>query len=116
MNTKHLLFLFLFFSNSIFTNEDFEEYNEEFHELISRDAQDQANTTSVPMLANLDGEPSSIVNGVNVITGAFNSLHTDISIPGPEHLCLSRYYSSSTKLRGNLSNGWNFNHQGRLDI
>src|SRR5689334_18102564 len=42
----------------------------------------------------LDGEPSSFVNNVNVISGTFHHSGMDLVIPGQEALQLSHFYSS----------------------
>lgn len=40
------------------------------------------------MLTNLEGEPSGVIEGVNVITGEFTDSEIDLSLPGPEPLTL----------------------------
>jgi RHS repeat-associated protein len=110
--TRFIFLIFTLFS-TVFAAEDLQEL-EEHNLLLARGIQDHVD--SVPLLADLNCEPSSFVNGVNVITGAYNVMVTDVNIPGPESFCLSRHYSSSGSRHGDLCHGWNFNHQGELTI
>ncbi|MCP5508043.1 MAG: RHS repeat protein [Chlamydiales bacterium] len=61
-------------------------------------------------ITNLQGLPSSIVAGhVNVITGDLCFTRTDMVIPGPEPITLSRAYCSSDMNHGSLYRSWNMN-------
>ncbi|KAF3362707.1 Uncharacterized protein PHSC3_000694 [Chlamydiales bacterium STE3] len=66
-------------------------------------------------LADIDGEPSSIVAGcVNVITGDFVDMQQDLVIPGSTPLTIDRSYSSSDSSKGNLAFSWHFNLGGMI--
>ena len=69
----------------------------------------------VDPIANLNGEPSAIVNNaVNVITGHYNDSQIDLVIPGAEPLIIQRHYTSSYYDEGSLCHGWNINHFGEI--
>lgn len=62
-------------------------------------------------LASLEGDPKTIVyNSVNVITGDYINLETDISLPGVEPLTLQRFYCSANLATPNIIEAWPFNH------
>lgn len=68
-------------------------------------------------LANMHGEPSSIVNGcVNAITGDFNDHEVDFVLGGSDPLVLERSYCSMDQRLGSLFHGWNQNHYGFLQL
>lgn len=70
------------------------------------------------MLADLEKEPSSIVNhSVNVITGNFVDYQIDLIIPGAQALIISRSYCSSDHLFDDYLNlGWHLNHYGKIEL
>ncbi len=51
-------------------------------------------------------DPASDVRGVNVIHGCFTAKETDLVIPAPDPLILTRFYSSSDELRTTDFGGW----------
>lgn len=59
-------------------------------------------------LADLVGEPSTIVNGVNVITGDYIEHDCDLVTAGINPLALERSYYSTDDRKGSLRDGWNF--------
>lgn len=67
-------------------------------------------------LANLEGEPNSIVHRcVNAITGDYLESHTDLIMPGSRHpLTIERFYASSVDEGFNIDKGWMLNHSGFL--
>jgi hypothetical protein len=68
MYIKRFIFLIITLFSTVFAAEDLEELEE--HDLLfERGIQDHVD--SVPLLADLNCEPSSFVNGVNVITDAY---------------------------------------------
>lgn len=74
---------------------------------------DQLLSSEYNPLANLEGDPCSIVAGhVNVITGDFIDNEEDISMAGSEPLTMHRNYCSSDHRMGMLYHGWNHNHTG----
>ena len=59
----------------------------------------------------LSGEPSALVHQcVNVITGDYIDIATDLKLPGAEPLTLSRFYSSSDAHCQEPLRAWKFNH------
>src|ERR1700722_12214487 len=59
----------------------------------------------------LSGEPSAIVHQcVNVITGDYIDISTDLKLPGAETLSLARLYSSSDIHSYEPMQAWKFNH------
>jgi len=104
-NRFFVVFLFIFsFSLSGWAYDEIE---------ISK-AEDLLKSTQAP-LANLEGEPSATVhNCVNVLTGDFFDIQTDVVLPGPEPLVLERFYCSSDHRNGLLFNGWSHNLGGSL--
>lgn len=88
---RQLLFLFLFFTSTLFSEED--------------DIRSHFPSTS---LANSDGHPNSIVdNKVCAITGDFVDYQVDMTIDGPEPLHLTRF-NSDTNASGILGKAWDF--------
>jgi len=68
-------------------------------------------------LANLEGDPSTIVNGsVNVITGDYIDTDVDLILPGPEPLVLQRSYTSSDVKGGHFCAVWHSNFESFLDL
>jgi len=68
-------------------------------------------------LAHLEGEPSSIVNGVvNAITGVYSESTIDIHLPGAEPLVIERSYNHLDQTPKYLFYGWNINHSGEINI
>jgi hypothetical protein len=62
-------------------------------------------------LASLEGDPNTIIhNCVNVITGDFVDLETEIEIPGSDSLTLHRFYCSSNDSSETWYRAWRFNH------
>lgn len=76
-------------------------YSEEDLELIE----------GVSYLDVLGGEPSAVVaDCVNVFSGDFFDLETDVVVPGNEPLSLKRFYCSSQKEGSDPFRAWRFNH------
>lgn len=65
------------------------------------------NQESVDM-SNLETVPSSIVDGVSVISGAFNYTETDLVIEGAHPHVLQRTYCSQETTVGHVGIGWSF--------
>lgn len=73
-------------------------------------------TDRLPIEA-LKGDPSGFVNGsVNVISGQYHEMETDISVAGPIPLTYERNYVSSYWGLGGLCDGWNINHFGTVFV
>jgi len=73
-------------------------------------------TDRLPVEA-LKGNPSGFVNGsVNVISGQYYEMGTDISVAGPIPLTYERNYVSSYWGLGGLCDGWNINHFGSVFV
>ncbi len=61
-------------------------------------------------LSSLEGDPNSIIyNCVNVITGDYIDMETDIELPGVESMNLRRFYCSSNNSE-HWFRSWHFNH------
>ena len=59
----------------------------------------------------LSGEPRTMIHQcVNVITGEYIDMSTDLIVPGAEHLALSRFYSSQDQYCWEPLKAWKFNH------
>lgn len=83
---------------------------------ISVQSEEDTKLPDVP-LSVLKGEPSSFVNdSVNVITGEYQDVQTDVIIPGPIPLTFRRFYVSSYNGLGGLCHGWNINHFGQIEL
>src|SRR5438270_5154913 len=68
-------------------------------------------------LAGTAGMLSTIVNGsVCVVTGELVDSQTDLVIPGPTPLTLSRNYSSQDLSASYLFHAWHFSHPSALDL
>ena len=101
MIRKLLFFLIFIISNQLYSN-------------ITEEFERNASTSS---LADLEGEPSSIIHGhVSVITGAFIDTDVDLFMPGPEPLYVMRFYSSFSDKDRSLGHGWLLNHHGFIEI
>ena len=88
---KFILFFLVLFSNSLIADAEPE--------------------SDLPPLADIDCEPSLIVNRVvNVFSGAYCDSQVDLIIPGPRPLTLERSYSSNNDSPGTLFHSWNLNH------
>ena len=62
-----------------------------------------------------EGLPSSLVNGVSVISGDYTMAQTDLVLPGPESLVFQRHYSTHTP-GGQFGLGWGINHDEEVMI
>lgn len=62
-----------------------------------------------------EGLPSSIVNGVCVISGGYTAAQADIIVPGPESLVFQRHYSSDVP-GGQFGLGWGINHDEKIEV
>ncbi|MEM1282580.1 MAG: RHS repeat-associated core domain-containing protein [Chlamydiota bacterium] len=58
--------------------------------------------------------PTSISGSVNVITGEYTEVSTDISVPGPKPLTIERYFFGIESGNPNDGLAWHFNHPGIL--
>ncbi len=62
-------------------------------------------------LTSLEGDPNSLVyHSVNVITGDYVDMQTDVVLPGIEPLTLQRFYCSSDERNRTFFTAWSFNH------
>lgn len=74
-------------------------------------------SVSTTPIASLEGEPSAMVHdAVNVITGHYSEVQTDLVVPGAEPIRMERYYNSSNRLKGSLEYVWDFNHYGFIRV
>ena len=64
-------------------------------------------------IADLEEDPNAVVNGVNVITGDYTEVASDIIVGAIEHLAFQRSYYSSDRRKSRFGQ-WEFNHQGSL--
>lgn len=63
----------------------------------------------------LSGEPSSFVNqSVNVISGQYHDVQTDLITSGLDSISYQRFYVSSYHGLGGLCHGWNINNFGQV--
>lgn len=97
----------LVLTGSIFANDD------EVFEKGIQIGQVEPAGENAPPLTDLESEPSSIVaNCINVITGHYFEVETDVTLPSAQPLVIQRSYSSSDCSNGSMCVGWNFNHHG----
>lgn len=76
---------------------------------------DETTSRSIPYV-DLEGEPSSIVGSVNVISGRYADSSVDLIVPGAEPIILERFcasFSGNTK-KDLFRKGWVFNCLGTL--
>ena len=66
-------------------------------------------------LTHLEGEPSALIECVNVITGHYVEMEKDLTVIGPVPLVLERS-KDDTGSKGRLRGGWNHNWGGYLDL
>src|SRR5574338_1373162 len=81
--------------------------------LLSDEPQEAA---APPSLVNMTGMPSSVVGGVNVITGDFIEYDEEYLISGPDPYTIGHTYVSSSLKEGSLGDGWNFLHDHLLEV
>lgn len=63
----------------------------------------------------IHGIPSAIVNGcVNVISGEYQEVATDYTLPGAVPLNLQRYYCGGKCTKASFLNGWQLSHGAKL--
>lgn len=67
-------------------------------------------------IANFEAFPSASVNGVNVITGAFQDFQEDIVVPSAEPIAIQRAYCTMSESKGTLEHHWNLNHGGKFNL
>jgi len=60
-------------------------------------------------LGSREGDPASIVENVSTIHGDYSEVEVDVTVPAPDSLILSRFYSSRDILQTATLGGWRFN-------
>lgn len=70
----------------------------------------------VASLVNMTAMPSSVVGGVNVITGDYIEYGEEYVVAGPDSYPIGHTYVSSSLEEGSLGDGWNFFHDHLLEI
>lgn len=60
-------------------------------------------------LGSREGDPASLVENVSIIHGDYTEVEVDVTVPAPDSLVLSRYYSSRDTLPIATFGGWRFN-------
>ncbi len=63
-----------------------------------------------------ENDPESLVENVSVIYGDYSEIETDLVVPGPDALTLSRFYSSRDSLSNATFGGWRFFPQCFLSL
>lgn len=112
-SAKHFLLLFLLCSTAIFSEEtpSYEEIEKGFPEDSPSGNGSPKPDQMASILANLDGEPSSVVGcGINLISGSYNEGAVDITTAGANPISLARTYSSSQREEGSFHDAWNLTH------
>src|ERR1700733_10604346 len=71
---------------------------------------------SPPSLVNMTAMPSSVVAGVNVISGDYIEYDEEYHVSGPDPYTIGHTYVSSSLEEGSLGDGWNFIHDDLLEI
>lgn len=99
--------LLAFYSLHIFSTETDLPFDKDLIALAHAAAPPVLPENPIP-LADLVGEPSTIVNGVNVITGDYIEHDSDLVTAGIKPLALDRSYYSTDDRAGSLRGGWNF--------
>lgn len=62
-------------------------------------------------LVSRENDPASFVENVSTINGDYTELEIDLTIPAPDSLIISRFYSSKDNLQTATFGGWRFNQQ-----
>lgn len=60
-------------------------------------------------LGSREGDPASIVENVSIIHGDYTEVEVDLTVPSPDPLILSRFYSSRDTIQTANFGGWRFN-------
>src|SRR5271154_5345863 len=63
-----------------------------------------------------EGDPASLVENVSTIHGDYTEVEVDLTVPSPDSLTLSRFYSSRDTIETATFGGWRFNPQCFLSI
>ena len=67
-------------------------------------------------MGSLEGDPASLVQNVNTIHGDYTEVEIDLTVPAPDPLILSRFYSSRDYQQTATLGGWRFSHTPFLSI
>lgn len=67
-------------------------------------------------LGSRESDPESLVQNVSTIYGDYTEVEIDLTVPSPDSLVLSRFYSSRDTIQTATFGGWRFNPQCFLAI
>lgn len=67
-------------------------------------------------LGSRENDPESLVHNVSTIHGDYTEVEVDLTVPSPDSLILSRFYSSRDTIQTATFGGWRFNPQCFLSI
>lgn len=67
-------------------------------------------------LGSRESDPASLVENVSTIHGDYTEMEVDLTVPAPDSLILSRFYSSRDSLQTANFGGWRFNPHCFLSI
>jgi RHS repeat-associated protein len=74
------------------------------------------NSLSSTYLGSRENDPESLVQNVSTIHGDYTEIEVDLTVPSPDSLILSRFYSSRDTMQTATFGGWRFNPQCFLSI
>lgn len=74
------------------------------------------NSLSEVYLGSRESDPASLVENVSTIHGDYSEVEIDLTVPSPDSLILSRFYSSRDTIQTATFGGWRFNPQCFLSI
>jgi hypothetical protein len=60
-------------------------------------------------LGSRESDPASLVENVSTIYGDYTEIEVDLTVPSPDSLILSRFYSSRDSIQTANFGGWRFN-------
>ena len=76
----------------------------------------EGSSFSTVYLGSREGDPESLVQNVSTIRGDYTEFEVDLTVPAPDSLILSRFYSSRDTIQIAAFGGWRFNPQCFLSI
>lgn len=74
------------------------------------------NSLTSTYLGSREGDPASLVENISTIHGDYTEVEVDLTVPSPDSLILSRFYSSRDTIQTATFGGWRFNPHCFLSI
>ena len=67
-------------------------------------------------LGSREGDPAGLVENVSTVHGDYTEIEVDLTVPAPDSLVLSRFYSSRDSIQTANFGGWRFSPHCFLSI